>query len=130
MGLLKRLFKICEHDWVFDSIPFLVNGGASKRVFLRCTKCGKETHKDLFSKLVKKSNKSYIFCPVCGNELLHKEDCFIDKVNDISTFKCNECFCESDWYMDSPVPIRVPRKHEKTYDMTKVYKLMQGSHNE
>lgn len=109
---LKKIFKSCDHKWVFNSRPFLLEGGMTKVVELRCTKCNKIVYKDLFSKLPKLAVGTYIFCPNCNNELMHKHDCLIDYVDHTSTFKCSDCGCESDWYMEKDVPIRAPRNYK------------------
>lgn len=49
---LKQLF--CKHNWVMKGQPFLYNSGHSKMAIARCTKCGKETCYDIFTRFSRK----------------------------------------------------------------------------
>ena len=43
---LKRLF--CYHKWIMIGNPYLWEGGMTKRVDVKCVKCGKISNVDIF----------------------------------------------------------------------------------
>ena len=43
---LKRLF--CYHKWIKAGIPYLWESGTTKRVDVKCVKCGKISNVDIF----------------------------------------------------------------------------------
>lgn len=44
---LKRLF--CYHKWIMIGNPYLWEGGITKRVDVKCVKCGKISNVDIFN---------------------------------------------------------------------------------
>jgi len=47
---VKELFKrlVCFHKWEMIGNPYLYDMGRTKRVDVRCTKCGKQSNVDIF----------------------------------------------------------------------------------
>lgn len=50
--MIKQL--LCKHDWEMIGQPYLYNAGSSKMAKARCTKCGKVTCYDIFTKFSRK----------------------------------------------------------------------------
>lgn len=53
---IKRMMKetMCKHDYIRDGRPYLMWGGSTKLVRIRCVKCGKVTCADIFTRFYDK----------------------------------------------------------------------------
>ena len=57
-------------------------------------------------KLNNHKQKTFCYCPLCGNELISSDSFVSDE--DVVTYKCTKCLLVSRWDFDSaPVPVLV-----------------------
>jgi hypothetical protein len=52
MNFFKKLF--CYHKWEMVGKPYLWDAGTTKRVDVRCVKCGRLSNVDIFSTSIKR----------------------------------------------------------------------------
>ena len=58
-------------------------------------------------KLHRRGQKTFIYCPRCGTELI-STDCFVKDI-DLVYYKCKCCGLETGWDFDAPVPILIKK---------------------
>lgn len=75
-------------------------------------------NKEEYEKLLHlKGQKTFVYCPECGNELI-SSDSYIDDKDGLVSYKCKRCYLQSEWDFTTPVPILVSTldfKGRKTY---------------
>lgn len=81
--------------------------------------------KKLFDKLLHRKEKQYTlcYCPTCGNELTESDSEV--RVEELVTFRCNECYTITDWLFDAPAPILLYVNGEK-YDHWNTKEVKKG----
>ena len=61
-------------------------------------------------KLNNHKQKTFCYCPLCGNELINSDSFVSDE--DVVTYKCTKCLLVSRWDFDSaPVPVLIKNEN-------------------